>query len=169
MTKRTLYIIVGAIALLLILIGVGTFIFLPMITSASGNQTQITPTVSPTTTPKQSGNGTAKILKQYAPDIKNQIAQGLHTTPDQLTTQLKSGKTLSDVATAQGVSTTQLHTIVSNAMQTSLKPAIDSGSLTQKQLDKLTKRYQNNPNLLDKLLGGKAIKGTPTTTPTPAQ
>ncbi|GAC1391503.1 MAG: hypothetical protein NVS4B11_38190 [Ktedonobacteraceae bacterium] len=166
MARRTLYIIIGAVALLLLLIGVGIFTVLPMLTSAHTNQVTATPTVPLTTTPtKRSGNGTGKILKQYAPDIKNQIAQGLKLTPEQLTAQLQSGKTLSDVATAQGVSTTQLQTLISNALQTSLKPAIDNGDLTQKQLDKLTKRYENNPALLDKLLGGKGVKQSPTPTP----
>ncbi len=170
MTRRILYAVIGLLAVLLILIGVGVFVFLPMLTSAHTSQATTTPTVVPTTTaiatPKPI-NVTAKLLKQHAPDIKSQIAQGMKMTPEQLTTQLQSGKTLSDVATAQNVSSTQLQTLISNTLQTSLKPAVASGDLTQKQLDNLTKRYQKNPALLDKLLGGKAIKkSTPTPTPT---
>jgi len=170
MTRRILYAIISLLAVLLILIGVGVFVFLPMLTSAHTSQATTTPTVVPTTTaiatPKPI-NVTAKLLKQHAPDIKSQIAQGMKMTPEQLTTQLQSGKTLSDVATAQNVSSTQLQTLISNTLQTSLKPAVASGDLTQKQLDNLTKRYQKNPALLDKLLGGKAIKkSTPTPTPT---
>jgi hypothetical protein len=114
-----------------------------------------TPIVSVTGTAKPT---VAKILKQYAPDIKNQIAQGLHLTPDQLTTQLQAGKTLSDIATTQNISASQLQTVVSNALQTSLQPAVTDGTLTQRQLDRLIKKYQNNPSLLDHLLGGKAAK-----------
>src|SRR2546421_4176659 len=66
--------------------------------------------------------------------------------------QLKSGKTLSDIATAQNISSTQLQTIVGNAIQNALKPAVTDGTLTQKQVDKLTKRFQSNPVLLDHLL-----------------
>jgi len=170
MTRRILYAIIGLLAVLLILIGVGVFVFLPMLTSAHTSQATTTPTVAPTTTaiatPKPI-NVTAKLLKQHAPDIKSQIAQGMKMTPEQLTTQLQSGKTLSDVATAQNVSTTQLQTLISNTLQTNLKQAVTSGDLTQKQLDNLTKRYQKNPALLDKLLVGKALK-KPTPTPTPA-
>ena len=85
MSKRILYILVGAIVLVLLAIGICVYTLLPTITSAiAANQTPTpTPTVSATPTPK--GNGAAKILKQYAPGIKNQIAQGLHLTPDQLT------------------------------------------------------------------------------------
>ncbi len=172
MVRRLLYILIGVVALFLVLVVISLFTFLPMITSAHTSQT--TPTVitsaTPTPTPiKQNGNVTAKVLKQYAPDIKSQIAQGLKLTPDALTAQLKAGKTLSDVANAQGVSTTQLQTIVANALRTSLKPAVDDGTLTQKQLNNLSKRYEKNPALLDKLLGGKAAKVAPTITPTPAQ
>jgi hypothetical protein len=45
-----------------------------------------------------------------------------------------------------------LQTIVGNAMQNALKPAVTDGTLTQKQVDKLTKRFQSNPVLLDHLL-----------------
>jgi len=155
MPKRILYIIVGAITLVLLAIGIGVYALLPAITSANASQA-VTPTpgVTATTTPK--GNGTAKILKQYAPDIKNQIAQGLHLTPDQLTAQLQAGKTLSAIATAQNVSTTQLQTLISSALQNALSPAVTSGTLTQKQIAKLTKKYQGNPTLLDRLLTVKA-------------
>ena len=152
MSKRILYILVGAIILVLLAIGICVYTLLPTITSAiAANQTP-TPTPTILATPTHKGNGTAKILKQYAPGIKNQIAQGLHLTPDQLTSQLKSGKTLSDIATAQNISSTQLQTIVGNAIQNALKPAVTDGTLTQKQVDKLTKRFQSNPVLLDHLL-----------------
>ena len=152
MSKRILYILVGAIVLVLLAIGICIYTFLPTITSAiAANQTP-TPTPTVSATPTHKGNGTAKILKQYAPSIKNQIVQGLHLTPDQLTSQLKSGKTLSDIATAQNISSTQLQTLVGNAIQNALKPAVTDGTLSQKQVDKLTKRFQSNPVLLDHLL-----------------
>ena len=152
MSKRILYILVGAIVLVLLAIGIFVYTLLPTITSAiAANQTP-TPTPTVSATPTHKGNGAAKILKQYAPGIKNQIAQGLYLTPDQLTSQLKSGKTLSDIATAQNISSTQLQTIVGNAIQNALKPAVTGGTLTQKQVDKLTKRFQSNPVLLDHLL-----------------
>ena len=108
----------------------------------------------------------AQALKQYGPNIKQQIAQGLKLTSTQLTTELRSGKTLSQIATAQGLTSSQLQTLVSNAMQTGLKPAIDSGDLTQTQVDRYIKRLQNNPQQLDRLLGARATKlATPTATP----
>src|SRR5205807_6756448 len=104
MPKRILYTLVGAIILILLAIGIGVYALLPTITSASASPAATpTPIVSATTTPAHKGSATAKLLKQYAPAIKNQIAQGLHLTPDQLTAQLQSGKTLSNIATAQNI------------------------------------------------------------------
>ena len=106
MSKRILYLLVGAIVLVLLAIGICVYTLLPTITSAiAANQTP-TPTPTVSATPTHKGNGAAKILKQYAPSIKNQIALGLHLTHDQLTSQLKSSKTLSDIATAQNISST---------------------------------------------------------------
>src|SRR5256885_4114665 len=101
-SRRTLYILMGAIVTILLAIGIGVAVFWPSITSATaGNAVTPTPIVSVAGTAKPTA---AKILKQYAPDVKNQVAQGLHLTPDQLTTQLQAGKTLSAIATAQKVS-----------------------------------------------------------------
>ena len=169
MSKKLLYMIIGAIVLVLVIIGIGIFVILPGIVSASVQQTATpTPIVQPSATPTHKSNGISKILKQYAPEIKTQIAQGLHLSPEQLTADLQGGKTLSTVATAQNVSTTQLQTVIANALKSGLQPAVNAGSLTQQQVNKLVKKYQSNPASLDRLLGGKAVsQGTPT--PTPSQ
>jgi hypothetical protein len=166
MQKRTLYIILGAIAVIVIGSGIGIFV-LAAITSASA-QVTATPTPPPVATKTASkGNGIAKILRQYAPDIKSQVAQGLRLTPDQLTAQLKAGKTLPDIAVAQGIPSTQLQTIIKNALENALKAAIDHGDMTQVQLDRQVKRFTADPTLLDRLLGGGS-KGTKQVTPSPA-
>ena len=168
--KRTLYIIIGTTLLVAIAIGVSVFAILSAFTT-SANAKVPTPTPLVTTTATK-GNVTAKILRQYAPDIKNQIAQGLKLTPDQLTLQLKGGKTLSDVAVAQGISSTQLQTIITSAIENGLKPAVDSGALTQTQVDRQAKRFSADPTLLDRLLGGSSKgtkQATPVATSTPAQ
>lgn len=171
MVRRILLILIGgAVALLLVLIGIAAVIFWPLITSAhstSSGAVTSTPTTTAldTTATPTSKRGIAQVLKQYGPDIKTQIAQDLKLTPEQLTTQLRTGRTLSQIATAQGISTSQLQAIVTNAVEIGLKPAVNDEMITQKQLDKLAKRYGNNPSLLDKLLGGKGAK-TPTATPT---
>ena len=161
--KRTLYLIIGTTLLVAIAIGVGVFAILSSLaTSANAKVPTPTPVVATTAT---KGNATAKLLRQYAPDIKNQIAQGLKLTPDQLTLQLKAGKTLSDIAVAQGVTSTQLQTIITSAIENGLKPAVDSGALTQTQVDRQAKRFAADPTLLDRLLGGGSTKGTKQATP----
>ena len=165
MIRRMIFLLLGTIAVVLVLIGVTVFVFLPKITSASAPPTVATPIASATAT-KAPVSATTKALRTYGLTIKNQIAQGLHLTTDQLTTQLRSGQTLTQIATTQGVSSSQLQTIVSQAIATGLQPAISDGSLTQKQVSSLAKRYEKTPNLLDKLLGGKAFKSSVTPTPT---
>lgn len=171
MKRRTLFIILGAVVVLVIALSVGLFFLLPSFTSASSattSNTQATPVVTPTPIVSK----IATDLRTYGPDVKNQIAQGLKLTPDQLTADLQSGQTLTQIAAAQGVSSTQLQTLVTNAIETGMQPAVTNGDIKQKQLDNLAKRYGSKPDLLDRLLGGKALKkktGTPTPTATAAQ
>jgi hypothetical protein len=58
---------------------------------------------------------------------------------------LKAGKTLSDIAVAQGITSTQLQTIITNAIENGLKPAVDSSELTQTQVDRQAKRFAADP------------------------
>lgn len=94
----------------------------------------------------------SQFLAKYRTDIANEIAQGLHLSSDQLAAQLKSGKSLNDIAAAQHVSSTQLHTIVSNAIQDALNKAVSAGDLTQSQSSTLSQFLQNHPQFLDRLL-----------------
>ncbi len=91
-------------------------------------------------------------LSQYLPNIANQVAQGLNMTTDKLKAQLQSGKSLSDIAAAQGVSSSQLHTIVINAIQSALNKAVSDGNLTQQQAANIMQKLQNNPQFLDRIL-----------------
>lgn len=99
------------------------------------------------------GRGVAlQSLKQYLPTVASQVAQGLHMTVDQLKAQLQAGKSLSDIATAQGVSSSQLHTLVTNAIQNAVNKAVSDGNLTQQQATNITQMLQSHPELLDRLL-----------------
>ncbi len=93
-------------------------------------------------------------LRQYLPNIANQVAQGLHLTTDQLKAQLQSGKSLSDIASAQHVSSSQLHTLVTNAIQTAVNKAVSDGNLTQQQATDFMQLLQKHPEFLDRLLNG---------------
>ena len=93
-------------------------------------------------------------LKQYLPAVATQVAQGLHITSTQLMSQLQSGKSLSDIATAQGVSSTQLQTIVTNAIQSAVNKAVSDGNLTQQQATNIMQMLQKNPAAFNRLLNG---------------
>ena len=93
-------------------------------------------------------------LKQYLPAVATQVAQGLHITSTQLMSQLQSGKSLSDIATAQGVSSAQLQTIVTNAIQSAVNKAVSDGNLTQQQATNIMQMLQKNPGAFNRLLNG---------------
>jgi len=118
-----------------------------------------------------SGNGrglwgshvTMQSLKQYLPGVATQVAQGLHINANQLMSQLQSGKSLSDIAKAQGVSSSQLQTIVTNAIQNAVNKAVSDGNLTQQQATNIMQKLQKNPAALNHLLNGhfgKLLKTT---------
>ena len=95
---------------------------------------------------------TGQFLKKYRGDIENSVASGLHLTTAQLTTQLQSGQSLSQIATAQHISATQLQTIVTNAVQSALNKAVSNGDLTQAQASTFTQMMKSHPQFLARLL-----------------
>jgi uncharacterized protein YidB (DUF937 family) len=104
-----------------------------------------------------------KGLKQYLSTVANQVAQGLHMTTNQLETQLQSGKSLSQIATAQGVSSSQLQTLVTSAIQNAVNKAVSEGNLTQQQATNILQMLQKNPGILNRLLNthpGRLLKST---------
>jgi polyhydroxyalkanoate synthesis regulator phasin len=80
------------------------------------------------------------------------VAQGLHLTSAQLTTDLKNGQSLDQIAKAQGVSTSQVRTIVLNAIQSAANQAVKDGNLTQTQANDLMQALQRQPGILDRIL-----------------
>jgi len=171
--SRTVTIIAGAVAALVVLvaIGIGVFLLMPTITRAMGASPTPTavPVASNTATPTASKPAVGKYIRQYSTNIEQQLAQGLKLTPDQLTTQLRSGQTLTQIATNQKVTGAQFNAVITTAVQNGLQPAVTAGDLTQKQVAGLVKRFQKNPDQLGKLLvvqphqpHKKGAAGTPT-------
>ncbi|HVB25317.1 MAG TPA: hypothetical protein VNG51_25490 [Ktedonobacteraceae bacterium] len=101
---------------------------------------------------------TGQFLKNYRGDIENSVASGLHLTTTQLTTQLQSGQSLSQIATAQHISSTQLQTIVTNAVQSALNKAVSNGDLTQAQANTYAQIMKSHPQFLAHLLNAHAGK-----------
>ena len=91
-------------------------------------------------------------LQGYMSQINNQVAQGLHLSPSQLQSQLQSGKSLSDIAAAQHVSASQLHTIVMDAVQSALNKAVSNGDVTQQQATTFMQALQSHPQFVDHIL-----------------
>jgi len=99
------------------------------------------------------GMGMGKLfLQKYMPDLTNQVAQGLHLSADQLQAQLQAGKSLDDIAAAQHVSSSQLQTIETNALQSTLNKAVAAGDLTQQQANQFMQYAKNHPEVVDRLL-----------------
>jgi len=99
------------------------------------------------------GMGMGKLfLQKYMPDLTNQVAQGLHLSADQLQAQLQAGKSLDNIAAAQHVSSSQLQTIETNALQSTLQKAVAAGDLTQQQANQFMQYAQNHPGVVDQLL-----------------
>ena len=93
-----------------------------------------------------------QFLAKYRSDMASDVAQGLHLSTNQLVTELKSGKSLNNIATTQHVTAAQLHTIVTNAVHDALNKAVSAGDLTQAQSDSISQFLQKHPQFLDHLL-----------------
>lgn len=96
--------------------------------------------------------------------VKQQIAQGLHLTVDQVTAEVSAGKQIADVAAVQGISRDQLHIIELNAYQAAFNDAVQKGTYTQDQANTYMENYrQRDPGKLNDtvtaLFGGSS--GTP--------
>jgi hypothetical protein len=173
MKKPKLLIVIGGAVLLLVGLVVGAVFIVPMIASANAAQTQISVTPTPTQPTATAGKNAVfqQFLKKYRSDIYSEIAQGLHLTPQQLQADMKSGQSLSDIATAQHVSSTDLRTIATKAIKDALNKAVSAGDLTQQQANQFATRLDKNPKFLDRILSAKhnakQQSGTPTATPTP--
>jgi hypothetical protein len=81
----------------------------------------------------------------------NDIATSLRLTPQQIATQLQTGKSMTGIAAQQGVSASMLHTIELNAFQHMFDVAVKSGGTSQQDADEFMQQLQNSPPFLDKM------------------
>ncbi|HEX2911221.1 MAG TPA: hypothetical protein VH186_10465 [Chloroflexia bacterium] len=84
--------------------------------------------------------------------VESDVAAILNLKPADLESQLMSGKSLSEIATAQGVDIQQVKTTLSNSAKTQIAAAVKAGKLTQEQADQVNKFL---PNMLDKAVDAK--------------
>jgi hypothetical protein len=160
-----------------LVVGLILFFGIRLLTQQSQNTT--TPPSSPTGQPgvviQQPGGGGQSqgappankgqgYSSAFLNTVRQNIAQGLHLTVDQVTSEISSGKQIADIAAAQGVSSTQLHTIEVNAYQAAFNQAVQNGTYTQDQANTYMENYrQRDPGQLNdgviSLFGG--MPGTP--------
>lgn len=91
-------------------------------------------------------------LKPYLNTVANQVALGLRMTPSQLKAQLQAGKRLSQLAAAQGVSSSQLHTIEIDAVQSAVNQAVHDGNLTQQQATTFMQYVRQHPEVANHII-----------------
>lgn len=91
-------------------------------------------------------------LKPYLNTVANQVALGLRMTPSQLKAQLQAGKRLSQLAAAQGVSSSQLQTTEVNAVQSAVNQAVHDGNLTQQQATTFMQYVRQHPEVVSRVI-----------------
>ena len=87
----------------------------------------------------------------------------LGMTQDQLLTQLRSGKSLADVAKAQGKTVSGLEDAITSSAQAQLDQAVKAGTLTQAQADQIMSELKSH---LDDLVN-RTFQGPPSSAPFP--
>ncbi len=84
--------------------------------------------------------------------LLSQVAAGLHLSTTQFQSDLQNGQTLTQIAKAQKVTASQLHTIVVNAADTALNQAQKAGTITAAQATQFTTYLKNHPGMVDRWL-----------------
>jgi hypothetical protein len=91
-------------------------------------------------------------LKASESTLLSQIASGLHLSTAQLQSDLQQRQTLNQIAKAQQVTESQLHTIVLNAADTALSQAQKAGTITSAQETRFTTYLKNHPGVVGRWL-----------------
>jgi uncharacterized protein YidB (DUF937 family) len=91
--------------------------------------------------------------------VWNGLADALGLTPDQLNVELASGKTLTQIAEAQGVSQDQLAAALETSVKAGLDKAVADGVLTQAQADQMLNHMAGNFEWMISHMGAGAGAG----------
>ncbi len=98
------------------------------------------------------------LFTKYQPTLLNQVASGLHLSASQLQSDLQNGQTLVQIAQAQNISQSQLHTIALNAVQSTLNQAQQAGDITQSQEAAFLQYLRKHPGVVNAVLNHKFAK-----------
>lgn len=144
--KRVSVLVLVIGACLLILGGVGVQVWqLTFRTTASG-VSSATPTTG-SSPAKQSTGCTG--AREPVDVIEQQTAQGLHLTVAQVQAQVLAGKTIAQIATAQGLSAAQLYDVEVQALRTANNRWLSMGCITQQDVQDNLQRDIGTPAYMD--------------------
>jgi len=87
--------------------------------------------------------------------LLDELADALGTTPAKLVAQLRAGKSLADVAKANGKSLADVRSALKAAAKTRLDKAVTAGDLTQKQADEILAHVDD---MLKAIESGRGLK-----------
>jgi hypothetical protein len=102
------------------------------------------------------GMGAADKVQISQISMMDTAAKALNIGIVELETQLRSGQTLTSLATIKNVGLETVKTAVINNLKAQLAVAVKAGSLTQAQADQIVTRASSNANF--GLLGGRGMK-----------
>jgi uncharacterized protein YidB (DUF937 family) len=95
------------------------------------------------------GPGPRGMIGPHDQAVQEAIAAKLGVTIQDLRTQLRSGKSLLDLAKEKGVSETAVRATIQTALKGQLDKAVADGKLTQARADEMLKRSEQMPLPLD--------------------
>jgi polyhydroxyalkanoate synthesis regulator phasin len=93
------------------------------------------------------GFGNRTLFRDLRAAELNAVAGALHLTPADLQTQLRSGKTLSDLEHSTGVADSAVRTAEHSAAKGVLDAAVKTGTITQAQADAILSRIDQSRGL----------------------
>jgi HEAT repeats len=88
-------------------------------------------------------------LTKYQNMLEQEVSSGLNLTQEQVQAQVQMGKSMTDIATAQGISTDQLRMIERKAFSDTLQAMVKVGDVSQAEADTWQARNLSNPEQVD--------------------
>jgi hypothetical protein len=97
-------------------------------------------------------------IRAYTSDVQQEVAQGLRVSADQAKTQLRAGKSMSQIGAAQGLAPAQLQTLELGALRDAGQKAVQASVVSQAHLDQFLRVAQSDPVYLEQIITGVFIK-----------
>lgn len=101
-----------------------------------------------------------QFVNKYRTQIEDKIASSLNMTPAQLNQQLKSGKSLDQIAAEHNISRSQLQMKVNNAIHSTLITAVNDRYLTQLEANAIWQYVQSHQSYVNSFLSAQLPNST---------